>query len=157
MRDPYSNGGLEASPIPIPAQHLKPSKKIRTGLLVLFLLFYFSGVIVRSRYGLRVVIENQSGETLRDTIVSLESKKEYRIGAVSEGRSKTVYVGPAGGDSIRLQFTGTNNVRRDELIAEYVENGYRGEVKVKVLADRRVMAKDESFLYYNWWSWLGFL
>jgi hypothetical protein len=158
VRDPYGNDDLEVTPIPLPPQHLKPSKTFRISLIILFLLVYFSGVVVRSRYGLRVVIANQSGATLRDAIVALESKKEYRLGAVSQGRSKTVYVEPAGKDSIRLQFTGANNVRRDELIAAYVENGYCGEVRVKVLPDGRVLANDESYaLYHNWWSWLGFI
>ena len=136
---------------------MKLSKITRIGLIILFLMLYFSGVVVRSRYGLRVVIANQSGEALRDTVVALESKREYRIGALSQGGSKTVSVEPAGGDSIRLQLTDTNNLRRDQLIAGYVENGYCGEVKIKVLHDGRVLAKDESFLYYNWWSWLGFM
>jgi hypothetical protein len=140
----------------MPTQHLKLLTTIRIGLIIF--LIYSSGVVVRSRYGLRVAIANQTSETLRDTVVALESKKGYRIGTVSHGRSKTVYVEPTGGDSIRLQFTDTNNVRRNELIAGYVENGYCGEVRVKVRPDGSVLANDESYaLYYNWWSWLGFV
>lgn len=126
-------------------------------MLLVLVLFYLSGIIARQHFGLRIHVRNSSGHALRQVTVKLEHSKEYRLGDMAVGSRKTIYIEPAGGDSIRLEVIDANNVQHTDLIAGYVESGYRGDVSVQIAPGGRIVSVDHSFAPYNWKSWWAFI
>src|SRR5690242_11568687 len=120
------------------------------------LLVYFSGVITRLQYGIRVVIQNQSRESLRQVTLRLEHGQKYSLGNLDSGKRTAVFVDPVGEDSIRLQFLDQENGQMTAVIAGYVESGYSGVISVRVDPQDRIISKDNSFGAYNWKSWWAF-
>jgi hypothetical protein len=124
--------------------------------LVLFL-FYAVGVSVRSSRGILVLVQNESGMSLRDANIILEQGEPYPLGEIAAGKKKKIFIVPDADSRIRVAFTDQNGLRHSEIVAGYVENGYCGDVRVQVLAYLRVSSRDDSFAVWNWKSWYGFL
>ena len=126
-------------------------------MLAVAVLFYLSGIVTRQHFGVRVEVRNNSGDALRQVTVKLEHSKEYRLGEMAVRSRKTIYVEPAGGDSIRLEVVNSSDVKHTDLIAGYVESGYCGDVSVEITRDGRVIAADHSFAPCHWKSWWAFI
>jgi len=87
----------------------------------------------------------------------LEHENKYSMGEIGPGQRKRIFVEPAGGDSIRLEFTNGNHLPHSELVAGYVEGGYYGDVTAQVGPGGRTSSQDDSFVLFPWKSWLDFL
>jgi hypothetical protein len=121
-------------------------------------LFYGTGVAVRYRYGIAVVIRNGSGERLHDVSVRVASRgKRYPLPDLSAGQSKRVYVEPVGESAIVLEFKDAKNVAHEELLAGYVENDYCGSTRARVIPGPAVKVNDDTFRIAYWKSWLEFI
>jgi hypothetical protein len=134
------------------------SRKIKLAALAIgIFLFYGVGIFVRSNRGIRVIVQNESGTSLKDANVILEYGDPYRLGDIAPGRTKKKFIVPTADSSIRLEFGAQKGQRQSEIVAGYVENGYCGDVTVRVLANIGVKSHDDSFAVWNWKSWYGFL
>ena len=133
----------------------RPSR-ILLALLILFLL-YVSGVVVRHLYGIMVVVDNESGEVLREVAVKVVAKgKRYPLPDLEPGQTRRVFVKPVGESAIDLEFTGSKNLRHTEMLAGYVEDGYCGKATATVYPSR-VESRDDTFGIIYWKSWLDFV
>jgi hypothetical protein len=134
------------------------NRKLRFALIITAaVVLYCAGVIVRQRYGVRVIVRNSSGRVLHQVTVKLEHGKEYALGDIIEGKHRTIFVEPAGEDSIRLEFIDAANSKHIEMLAGYVESGYCGDVKARIRAGERIDLSNKSFAASNWKSWWGFV
>jgi hypothetical protein len=134
------------------------NRKLRFALIIAAaVVLYCAGVIVRSRYGVRVVVWNTSGQALHQVTVKLEHGREYALGDIIQGKQRTIFVEPAGGDTIRLGFNDAGNSMHISMLANYVESGYCGDVTARIYSDERLSVSDKSFAAYNWKSWWGFI
>jgi len=134
------------------------ARKMKLAALAISLfLFYAVGVSVRSNRGIRIVVENESGMTLRDANIALEQGGLYLLGEIAAGKKKKIFIVPGNDSRIGASFTDQNGQRHSEIIAGYVESGYCGDVTVQVLPNLMVSVHDDSFAVWNWKSWYGFL
>ncbi len=118
-------------------------------------MFYLAGIAVRSRYGVRVVIQNDSGATLRNASVRLEKGPAYSLGEIESRTSRHVFVRTRAESSVLLDFDDATGVHHTNVVAGYIENDYCGEVAVNVLQGFSVNSRDKSFTLFNWKSWPG--
>jgi hypothetical protein len=117
----------------------------------------YSDVVVRHLYGIMVVVDNQSGEVLRDVAVQVVAKgKRYPLPDLKPGQTRRLLVRPVGESAIDLEFTDAKNLRHTELLAGYVEDGYCGKATATVYANR-VDSRDDTFGMIYWKSWLDFV
>lgn len=134
------------------------SRKIKSATLAISIfLFYGVGMFVRSNKGIRVIVQNESGMSLKDANVILEYDDPYLLGDIAAGKTKKAFIVPGADSSIRLEFAAQKGQRQSAIVAGYVENGYCGDVTVRVLPNISVMSQDDSFAMLNWKSWYGFL
>ncbi len=134
------------------------SRKIKfAALAISIFLFYGVGIFVRSNRGIRVIVRNESGTSLRDANVILEYGDPYLLGDIAAGKTKKTFIVPGADSSIRLEFAAQKGQRKSEIVAGYVENGYCGDVTVRVLPNISVTSHDDSVAVWNWKSWYGFL
>jgi hypothetical protein len=140
----------------LPPKLISRRTKLAALTLGLFL-FYALGVSVRSSRGIRVLVQNESGMNLKDANIMLEQGEPYLLGEIAAGKRKKIFVVPVADSRIRVAFTDQNGQRHSEIVADYVENGYCGDVTVRVLPNLMVSSHDDSFAVWNWKSWYGFL
>jgi len=76
-----------------------------------------AGVAVRSRYGVRVAVQNDSGETLRNVSVRLEKGKQSSLGEITAGKNKKIFVLTRTESSILLDFDDATGVHYMNRIA----------------------------------------
>ncbi len=104
--------------------------------------FYVVGVIVRQRYGISIAIRNESGETLRQVSVKVESigdrGKRYNLPDLASGGRAHIYVSPVTESHINLEFTDARGKLHVETVVGYAESGYCGTAKATVLTGDRV-------------------
>jgi hypothetical protein len=135
------------------------SRTIRSVLVVVGLfLFYVLGVIVRQQYGIGVVIRNESGETLRQVGVKVETKgKRYGLPDLAPGDRRRVFVQPVGESSIDIQFIDAGGKPHVELMVGYVESGYCGNAKATILPGGRTKLTEDIDPLFCGKSWLDFV
>jgi|SRR5689334_18309260 len=133
------------------------SRKLPFLIIAGLLLIYISGIVVRARSGIRVVVENQSHTILLNVSLSFQKGPAYSLGEIAPGQKKKRFVHSRAESSIQMEFTDARGVQHSTLITGYVENDYCGDVVVRVLSDFSVRSRDESFTLLNWKSWYGFL
>jgi hypothetical protein len=134
------------------------SRKIKLVALVISLfLFYAVGLFIRSSHGIRVTVRNESGKNLKNADLMLDRGDSYLIGDIAVGTTRNIFVAPGTKSSIRLEFADAEGQKHSEIVAGYVENGYCGDVTVRVLPNLNLRSRDESFALLNWKSWYGFL
>jgi hypothetical protein len=105
-------------------------------------LIYVTGVTVRQRYGIGIAVRNESGETLRQVSVKVESigdrGKRYNLfDLVPSGRAH-IYVTPVTESHIKLEFTDARGKVHVETVVGYAESGYCGTATATVLTEDRV-------------------
>ena len=128
--------------------------RIVSSLLCLSLV-YVIGIVVRQHLGIAVIVSNDSVGELREVSVKVEYKGErYLLPDIKPGQTRTVFVRPHGESTINLEFSDARGARRKEMLAGYVENGYCGRTRSRVLPDGRVEVEDDSFGSACWSSWL---
>jgi hypothetical protein len=126
-------------------------------LAVSIILFYAVGVFVRNSRGIRIIVQNESGTNLKNANVMLENGDSYLLGEIAVGKTEKIFVVPGPESNIRLEFADPNGRQHSEIVAGYVENGYCGDVTVRVLPNLSLKSRDDSFAMLNWKSWYGFL
>jgi len=151
--DPAASRDISSPRFP----RLLPRKTKLAVLAISLFLFYGVGIFVRSNRGIRVIVQNESGTSLKDANVILENGGPYRLGDIPAGKTKKAFIVPYTDSSIRLEFAAQTGQRQSEIVAGYVENGYCGDVTVRVLPNISVTSHDDSFAVWNWKSWYGFL
>jgi hypothetical protein len=100
-------------------------------------LLYLVGVVLRQQYGIGIVVSNESGETLRQVCVKVESLgdrgKRHNLGALAPGDRVHVYVQPVTESHINLEFMDARNNLHVETAVGYAEAGYCGNAKATIL------------------------
>jgi len=151
-------GPATSRDIPSPRSPRSLSRKAKLAALAISLfLFYGVGIFVRSNRGIRVIVQNESGTSLKDANVILEYGDPYPLGDIAASKTKRAFIVPDADSRIRASFTDQNSHRHSEIVAAYVENGYCGDVTVRVTSNLKVISHDNSFTMWNWRSWYGFL
>lgn len=131
--------------------------RIGTVLLILVLL-YGAGVIARSRFGIAVVVRNQSQSVLRNSSIKVSPPGlRLPIPDLEPGQSTRVYVLPVGESAIELEYLGGENERRSEMLASYVESGYCGSTTAELQPGGSWRVHDDTSRLVYWKSWLEFL
>jgi hypothetical protein len=132
---------------------------MRTGAILFILVtLYVSGVIARHRFGIAVVVRNQSQSVMRSPSVKVNPRGlRYPLPDLSPGQSSRVYVQAVGESSIDLEFIAARNLMTSEMLAAYVEPGYCGSAKVRLLPGGYLSVQDDTFRLVYWKSWLEFL
>jgi len=121
-------------------------------------LFYVVGVILRQQYGIGVVVRNESGETLRQVSVKVQSRgKTYSMPDLAPGEHRRVFVQPVGESSIDVQFTDASDKPHVESVVGYVESGYCGNAEAMILPGGKTRLTEEISLVFCRKSWLDFI
>jgi hypothetical protein len=84
------------------------------------LILYASGFLVRNRYGISVIVKNNTEYEINDLQITDESHAETHKFALPHGARRRLWVNPAGETSIFLRFTDHQNIQRREVIAGIV-------------------------------------
>lgn len=151
--DPAASRDISSPRFP----RLLPRKTKLAVLAISLFLFYGVGIFVRSNRGIRVIVQNESGTSLKDANVILEYGRPYQLGDIAAGETKKAFIVPSADSRIRVEFTNQNGQRHSGIAAGYVEKGYCGDVTVRVLPNLNIRSRDDSFAVWNWKSWYGFL
>ena len=135
------------------------SRTTRLAILIgRLLLLYVVGVIVRQQYGIGVVVRNESGETLRQVSLKVESigdrGKRYNLLDLTSGGHARVYAQPVTESHINLEFMDVRSKLHTETVVGYAEAGYCGNAKATILPGDRVDAISDLVC---WKSWLDFI
>ncbi len=135
------------------------SRSVRiVGVLGTFLALYFAGVLVRARYGIEVVVRNESRETLRDVSVKVEPRgARYVFPDLADGKTRRVFVHALGESSIALEFSDERGRPHREMVTGYVEGGYCDVDTITVWPGGSAETHEDNFRLVCWRSWLEFL
>jgi len=127
---------------------------IAVGISVLYLM----GVLVRQRRGIAVLVRNESGETLRQVSVKIESLgqrgKNRDLPDLAAGARVRVYVQPVTESHINLEFSDARGKKHVETVVGYAESGYCGTTTTTVLADGRIESRTSVPELMCWKGWL---
>src|SRR6266480_7768809 len=111
------------------------------------ILLYLTGLILRDRYGILIVITNSSGDTLEGVTVivtgSLERKNIYVAGTLAPGKRTRLFVRPTTESHINLDLVHSTGEHQEETIAGYVEGGYCGKIAVSIFPDGMVKGDEK--------------
>jgi hypothetical protein len=95
------------------------------------LLFYVAGVLVRGHYGIRVLVKNQSGGTLKNVILKEETRgPPDLLGDIGTGVQKCIFVRPKTESHVVLEFLDAAKVAHSEVGLGSLESGYCGSANV---------------------------
>ncbi len=123
--------------------------------------FYVVGVIVRQRYGISIAIRNESGETLRQVSVKVESIGDrgtrYQLPDLTQGGRVRVYAQPVSESHIGLEFVDAANTRHAETVVGYAETGYCGSIAATIRPGGRVELNGTISNLACWKGWLDFI
>jgi hypothetical protein len=114
------------------------SRTSRFLLIVIGLfLLYATGIFVRERYGVGVVIRNDSEETLRQVSVKVESLgdrgQRHSLPDLAPGDWQRVFVQAVTESHIKLESTDSRGKLHVETVVGYSESGYCGTASAIVL------------------------
>jgi len=127
-------------------------------IVVGLFLLYATGIFVRERYGIGVVIRNDSEETLRQVSVKVESLgdsgQRHSIPDLAPGDWQRVFAQAVTESHINLEFTDSRGKLHVETVFGYSESGYCGTASAIVLTGDRA---DTISNLQCWKSWLGFI
>jgi hypothetical protein len=129
--------------------------------IVGLLLFYVTGVIVRQQYGIGVVVRNESGETLRQVSLKVESigdrGKRYNLRDLLSGGHVRVYAQPVTESHINLEFMDVRSKLHTETVVGYAEAGYCGNAKATILPGGKTKLTEDIDAVFCGKSWLDFI
>jgi hypothetical protein len=135
-------------------------KKAAVRFLMLFaglLVFYVVGVVARGRYGIRVLVGNRSGETLRRVVLKEEIHgPRYELGDFRDGFSRHIFIRPKTESHIAMDFQDAAGTPHSELVVGYLESGYCGSAEAVVEPGGKVMANEHVDILFCKGSWLDF-
>jgi hypothetical protein len=128
-------------------------------LVVGLFLFYVLGVIVRQQYGIGVVVRNESGETLRQVSVKVESIGDRGMRSdlyyLAPGGHVRVYTQPMTESHINLEFMDARYKLHTETVVGYVEAGYCGTAKATILPGDRVDTISDLACWKSWFDFIS--
>ncbi len=124
-------------------------------------LFYVLGVAARQRYGIGVLVSNESGETLRQVSVKVENMgdraRTYGLSDLAPSARVRVYVQPVTESHINLEFTDARGKLHVETVVGYAESGYCGNAKATILPGGKTKLTEDIDLVFCRKSWLDFI
>ena len=119
---------------------------------------YVIGVLVRQQRGIAVLVRNDSGETLRQVRVTVESLgnrgKSRDLLNLAAGARVRVYVQPVTESHVNLEFSDAKDKRHVETVVGYAESGYCGTTTATILADGRTESRTSVPELMCWKGWL---
>ena len=122
------------------------------------LLLYVAGVLVRQQRGIGVLIRNDSGETMRQVSVKVESfgnrGKARDLPDMEAGARARVYVQPVTESHINVEFLDARGKKHVETVVGYAESGYCGTTTTTIMADGRVESRTSVPELVCWKGWL---
>jgi hypothetical protein len=138
-----------------------PFRSRTTRLAILIgglLLLYVVGVIVRKQYGIGVVVRNESGETLRQVSLKVESigdrGKRYNLRDLTSGGYVRVYAQPVTESHINLEFMDARNKLHTETVVGYVEAGYCGIANATILPGDKINTISDPACWKSWFDFI---
>ena len=132
---------------------------LRIALLIgALLLFYVAGIFVRQQYGIKILVNNQSGEVLRHVILKEETHgPQHDLGDLGIGIRRHIFVQPRTESHINLEFLDSGGISHTELVVGYVESGYCGRATAIVQPGGKVNVKENIDIVFCKGSWLDFV
>jgi len=119
---------------------------------------YVIGVLVRQQRGIAVLIRNDSGETLRQVRVTVESLgnrgKSRDLPDLAAGASARVYVQPVTESHVNLEFSDARGKKHVETVVGYAESGYCGTATTTILAGGKTESRTSVPELVCWKGWL---
>ncbi len=97
------------------------------------------------RRGFLVIVANQSPNAIRDVKI-LFTGGEISLLEIKSGETRCVRVNPTSESDLRMNFTDVHGQRQTNPLNIYLEPGYMGWVKVKVVSESNVTS--ETTLLY---------
>lgn len=93
--------------------------------LLVLILVYGSGVVVRGRCGMLVVVQNRTGTPLRHVQLRVETRgRSYDVPEIPPGKSTRIFVQPVTESHIDLHFADVNGAAHSSTVVGYAEAGY---------------------------------
>jgi hypothetical protein len=130
-------------------------------IAVTILLFYASGVLVRSRLGVQVTIVNRSGENLQRLAVEVGGSNQspiIQLVSLPPNRSKQTYVRAPGSKShVVLRFDDSSGNHHEGIAMGYLASEDCSDVTVTILPDFSLSTEEKPELVINWKGWLSFV
>jgi hypothetical protein len=125
--------------------------------LIAVVVLYIAGIVIRSHYGVAVVVVNHSNETLYSVraIVKPRPGTTY-MGDMQPNERKLVFIRPTGESHIELHFTDNAGAAHSQLIAGYVENGYCGSARAEVFPQYFVSSRENIGVVWCPGGWFSF-
>ena len=134
---------------------------IRTLLIIVaLLLLYVAGLIVRGWRGARVVIRNNSGQTLHHVAVKVGSVgKRYELADIEPGRTSRIFVQPRADYSVNLEYQDAIGRTHVATVIGYAQQGeqYCPSGEATILPSGEIEARDHTTFSLCWRSWLDFV
>jgi hypothetical protein len=138
------------------------SSRSRTTHIVLIAIgisvLYVIGVLVRQQRGIAVLIRNDSGETLRQVSVKVESignrGKNHDLPDLAVGARVRIYVRPLTESHVNLEFSDARGEKHVETVVGYVESGYCGTATTTILLGGRTESRTSVPELMCWKGWL---
>jgi len=135
------------------------SRAIRPILIVVgVFLLYAIGVLVHQQRGIVLLFQNESGETIRQVSVRVESLgnrgKSRDLPNLAAGARVRVYVQPLTESHVNLEFLDAQGKKHFETVVGYAESGYCGTTKATILADGRTESRASVPELMCWKGWL---
>jgi hypothetical protein len=136
------------------------SRTIRVVLVSVGLfLLYVMGLIVRRQYGIAIAVHNESGETLRQICVRVESigdrGKRYTLPDLVSGGRAHIYVSPVTESHVNVEFTDARGKLHVETMVGYAESGYCGTAKLTVLVGDKVDTNSKLVCQKSWLDFIS--
>jgi hypothetical protein len=119
-------------------------------------LLYVIGVLVRQQQGIDVLIRNDSGETLRQVRVKVESlgnRGESRdLPDLAAGARARVYVQPVIESHVNLEFSDAQGKKHIETVVGYAESGYCGTTTTTILVSGKTESRTSALCWKSWFD-----
>jgi len=128
-------------------------------ILVGILLFYVLGIFVRQRYGVSVVIRNDSAGLVQKVGLKFDGWEyhyQQAVHDVAPGQRVRLFVNPRRKSHVTMEFTGPDNVRYAHTAEDYVPN----ECDSLIFAVNAFGRVEGGIVYHQFIcgdSWFGFV
>jgi hypothetical protein len=138
----------------------RSAKKFWLLFLIGISVFYILGIFVRSCYGTRWDVVNESGVTLREVSLGFSGWKyqqELPIQDLGPGQRRRIFFRPCMKSSYVLNFTGADGVHRSENGEQYIPGGDCSYIKVRILGSGKAEMTLPTHPLICWKSWFDLI
>jgi hypothetical protein len=128
-----------------------------TSVLIGLFFIYLAGIGIRERYGIRIIVRNETGQILREVQLNVEAGgRHYTLGQLPPGSRRSVFVQPLTESRVDLVLVSQDGTNRVATVVGYAEQGYCGNADVAIVGDGRIDSRD-GVKAGCWGSWFDFM